>query len=245
LPAGTNAIGKLSANSGVDIGDVTVDNAAGAAAVNIQDGGNTITVDGIVAATQSTSPWITAGGGTAGTAATGVVTVQGIASMTPVQVGDNSGSLTVDQPTGTNLHTVVDSGTITTVTTVTAVTAITNALPAGTNAIGKLAANSGVDIGDVDVTTLPNVSTASLTDLASSTSSAQLLAANAARKGLTLYNTDANGVYVKYGTTASATSFTVLIPTSGYWEMPVPIYTGRLDAIWIANGSGSLYATEL
>lgn len=29
------------------------------------------------------------------------------------------------------------------------------ALPAGTNAIGKLAANSGVDIGDVDVTTMP------------------------------------------------------------------------------------------
>ena len=29
------------------------------------------------------------------------------------------------------------------------------ALPAGTNAIGKLAANSGVDIGDVDVLTLP------------------------------------------------------------------------------------------
>jgi hypothetical protein len=36
--------------------------------------------------------------------------------------------------------------------TITAVTAITNALPAGTNAIGKLSANSGVDIGDVDVT---------------------------------------------------------------------------------------------
>jgi ethanolamine utilization microcompartment shell protein EutS len=45
--------------------------------------------------------------------------------------------------------------TVSTVTTVTAVTAITNALPAGTNAIGKLAANSGVDIGDVDVTSLP------------------------------------------------------------------------------------------
>ena len=29
-------------------------------------------------------------------------------------------------------------------------------LPAGTNAIGKLAANSGVDIGDVDVTSLPS-----------------------------------------------------------------------------------------
>jgi hypothetical protein len=38
----------LAANSGVDIGDVTINNAAGAAAVNIQDGGNSITVDGAV-----------------------------------------------------------------------------------------------------------------------------------------------------------------------------------------------------
>ena len=30
-------------------------------------------------------------------------------------------------------------------------------LPAGTNAIGKLAANSGVDIGDVDVLSLPSL----------------------------------------------------------------------------------------
>lgn len=43
----------LGANSGVDIGDVTINNAAGASAVNIQDGGNSITVDGTVAATQS------------------------------------------------------------------------------------------------------------------------------------------------------------------------------------------------
>lgn len=62
-------------------------------------------------------------------------------------------------PAGTNNIGDVDaiqSGTwnIGTVTTVTAVTAISNALPAGTNAIGKLAANSGVDIGDVDVTSV-------------------------------------------------------------------------------------------
>ena len=41
---------SLAANSGVDIGDVTINNAAGASAVNIQDGGNTITVDGAVVA---------------------------------------------------------------------------------------------------------------------------------------------------------------------------------------------------
>lgn len=34
--------------SGTDIGDVTINNASGASAVNIQDGGNTITVDGTV-----------------------------------------------------------------------------------------------------------------------------------------------------------------------------------------------------
>lgn len=55
------------------------------------------------------------------------------------------------QATGTNLHTVVDSGSVAAtqsgtwnVGTVTAVTGITNALPAGTN-----------NIGDIDVLTLP------------------------------------------------------------------------------------------
>jgi len=39
--------------TGTDIGDVTINNAAGASAVNIQDGGNTITVDGTVAVTNA------------------------------------------------------------------------------------------------------------------------------------------------------------------------------------------------
>jgi hypothetical protein len=43
-------------------------------------------VSGTVAVTQSTSPWIVAGGGTAGSAATGVVTVQGIAGGTSIPV---------------------------------------------------------------------------------------------------------------------------------------------------------------
>lgn len=89
------------------------------------------------------------------------------------------------------------------------------------------------------------VSTASLSALASSASSAQLLASTSTRKGLILHNTDSFDVYVKYGTTASATSYTVMIAPNGYWEMPEPIYTGRIDAIWAGNGSGSLYATEL
>lgn len=88
-------------------------------------------------------------------------------------------------------------------------------------------------------------STATITTLTSATTSAQLLASTAGRKGLYLTNTDENPVYVKYGTTASSTNFTVKIPSNGYWEMPYPIYTGRIDAIWTADGSGSLISTEI
>lgn len=82
------------------------------------------------------------------------------ASGVAVPITDNASSITVDYAT-------TGSGTATgairvelptngtgVIATVGAVTAITNALPAGTNAIGKLAANSGVDIGDVDVTSI-------------------------------------------------------------------------------------------
>lgn len=49
LPTGA-ATSALQTQPGVDIGDVTVNNAAGASAVNVQDGGNSLTVDGTVTA---------------------------------------------------------------------------------------------------------------------------------------------------------------------------------------------------
>ncbi len=57
---------------------ITVQNGAGASAVNIQDGGNSITVDGTVTALQGTSPWVIGDGGSS------------------ISVDDNGGSLTVD-----------------------------------------------------------------------------------------------------------------------------------------------------
>ena len=46
LPTGA-ATSALQTQPGVDIGDVTINNGSGAAAVNIQDGGNSLTVDGV------------------------------------------------------------------------------------------------------------------------------------------------------------------------------------------------------
>lgn len=93
-------------------------------------------------------------------------------------------------------------------------------------------------------TTSDAVSTASLTNVPSSTSSQQILAANATRKSVIIMNDSTGKQMVKYGTTASATSLTVIIPANSYWEMPLPVYTGRMDAI-SSNTNGAMRITEL
>lgn len=95
------------------------------------------------------------------TTVTGTVAVTQSGTWDEVGINDSGNSITVDYATtgsGTAtgaLRVELPTNGTGVIATVGAVTAITNALPAGTNAIGKLAANSGVDIGDVDVTSLP------------------------------------------------------------------------------------------
>ena len=72
--------------------------------------GTTATNTGTLAGAVNSGAVVVKGGGTAGTAASAVVTVQGIASMTPVQIGDNSGSLTVDAPVATPVFVRLSDG---------------------------------------------------------------------------------------------------------------------------------------
>jgi hypothetical protein len=88
------------------------------------------------------------------------------------------------------------------------------------------------------------VASASITQVAVSTTSAVLKASNSARKYLTVFNDAATVLCVKYGATASATSFTVKIPAGAIWEMSEVIYTGTVDAI-LVSGTGNAYVTEL
>lgn len=151
---GINSSGNLLGATGSSTGINVVVNAA------IPAGGNTIG-----AVTQASGPWTVTGSGTAGTAASGVVTIQGIASMTAVKVDPSggTGAVNVSQFGGNNVVTGTGTGgngiprvtvssdsslasvttvstvtAVTTVSTVTAVTAITNALPAGSNIIGNM-----------------------------------------------------------------------------------------------------------
>lgn len=90
LPAGSAAIGKLAANSGVDIGDVDVISSA------LPTG----------AATSAKQPAL----GTAGSASSDVLSVQGIASMTALKV-DGSGVTQPVSVASVPSHAVTNAGT--------------------------------------------------------------------------------------------------------------------------------------
>lgn len=90
-------------------------------------------------------------------------------------------------------------------------------------------------------------STGTLSNVASSATSVTLLAANAARIGAQITNDSSALLYIKYGTTASTTSYTVVLAGAAsapfsYFEVPAG-YTGRIDGIW-ASATGNARVTE-
>ena len=79
---------------------------------------------------------------------------------------------------------------------------------------------------------------ATLSNVASSVTNVTLLAANVSRRNAIIVNDSTSVLYVKFGATASATSYTYRLPSYYTLELPVPIYQGIIDGIWVsANGS--------
>ena len=76
------------------------------------------------------------------------------------------------------------------------------------------------------------------------TTSPTLLLANVNRRGAYFYN-DANvPLYLKYGSGASTNLFTVKIASSGFYEMPTPVYSGGIEGTWDSQ-AGSVKITEI
>lgn len=75
------------------------------------------------------------------------------------------------------------------------------------------------------------------------TDSSTLLAANAARRGATVYNDSAALLYLSLGATATTTSHTVQVLGFGYYEVPYG-YTGIVTGRW-STATGSARITEL
>lgn len=84
---------------------------------------------------------------------------------------------------------------------------------------------------------LPNA--ANVENVASSATSVPLFpASGSVLNGRTVYNDSTAVLYLKFGSGASTTSYTVQIASQGFFEFPVPVYIGEVDGIWAsANGN--------
>jgi hypothetical protein len=89
----------------------------------------------------------------------------------------------------------------------------------------------------------PRGATSAIARVATSTTSAQILAANAARILAVIVNESNRTMFIKFGTTASATDYTYQVGVNASLE--VERYTGRVDAILDIGGVGNAQVTEV
>lgn len=168
------------------------------------------------------------------------ITVDGTVAATQSGTWNiNNISGTVSLPTGAATESTLSTlnGKVTACNT--GAVTISAALPAGTN-----------NIGDVDIASMPSVvlttySTSSVTSVTSAATSTSILASNASRRMAIMVNDSNRNVYVKLGTTASTTSFSYKLAPAQTLELPSPVYTGAIDAIWEASPTGSMRVTEI
>lgn len=98
---------------------------------------------------------------------------------------------------------------------------------------------------NLQVTTQPAGSTGAQTSVAATvTTNTTLIAADATRKGLTIYNESTSVLFVLLGAgTESSSVYTVQIPANGYYEVPQGFAALRASGHWVtANGNARITA---
>lgn len=124
-------------------------------------------------------------------------------------------------------------------------TGLTASLTLSTGTGGLAIDTTPAAIGSVAVSAMPASSTATLANVAGSASSVTVLAANSNRKGAVIHNDSTAILYLKFGATASTTSFTYKLNGGETFETAMPVvYTGIIDGIW-ASATGAARVTEL
>lgn len=88
-------------------------------------------------------------------------------------------------------------------------------------------------------------STTTVSSANASITNITILAANGLRKNAIFYKEGSNIAYLKFGATASATSYTIKLSNNGYYEVPES-YTGQIDVVFsTAAASNPLYVTSI
>ena len=99
-------------------------------------------------------------------------------------------------------------------------------------------------ISPIPLEVIVKAATSTVTRVSSSTTSIVLVAANASREGLLLYNDSSATQTIKFGTTATATDFSIRLTPRATYEMGNPIYVGQIDVI-SSSTNGAIQVTEL
>jgi hypothetical protein len=85
---------------------------------------------------------------------------------------------------------------------------------------------------------------ATVSSVTASATSVQLFAAKAAAQRF-VYNDSTANLRLKFGTAASATSFTVLIPPAGFFEFPGQCFDNVVHGVWETADGGAARLTEV
>lgn len=199
--------------------------------------------------TDSTGKLIILGSGTAGTPATGVLTIQGISSGTPITVDgsavtqpvSNAGLSNIDVLLSTRLKPADTLNAVTTLGT------ITNPLPAGTNLLGTI----GIDQTTPGTTNKVNIGSDGVVGLASgsnvigSLSSNQSVNISQINGVTTSVGNGISGTGVQRVTIASDSTGTVFATQTGTWNInnisgTVSLPTGAATSLLQTDGNSSL-----
>lgn len=102
------------------------------------------------------------------------------------------------------------------------------------------------DQGNAGLTPWPVIfgqsTTAAITTVAASATSETILAANANRKGATVYNNSGQKLFLSMAASSSATVYTVLLMPNTFFELPFN-YTGIISGVW-SSAQGDALVTE-
>lgn len=79
----------------------------------------------------------------------------------------------------------------------------------------------------------------------SSSTSVQLLAANASRENVIIINEATTSLYVSFVDTSSKTAFTIRLDSGDFYETSNIVYTGIISGIWDGTPAGYARITEL
>lgn len=102
------------------------------------------------------------------------------------------------------------------------------------------------DAAGNSITSSVPASTATRTQVADNAASVTILAANASRKGASVFNDSSATLHLALGSTAATTTnYTVKLLTGTYYEVPAG-YTGIIVGIWASDpNDGNAVVTEL